>query len=595
MKAIEQSNLKAVLKLASLAVLFLAFSCSPETVNETEKNLEAAYAKSTNSIVKTLVKGAAISGANGIDIGSDGNLYIASVNDLEIIVLNKNNGKIIERIGQEKGVRGPDDLIFGPDGSLYWTNLLVGTVGRLEPDGTVTEQFVALGVNPITFSDDGRLFVALDFLGDGLYELDPNLTNPPRHIIESTEANPFPLGFLNSFDFGDDGFLYGPLFAAGMVIKVNVDPPVALPSSNPFGDGIAEVVATGFGVPAAAKFSPDGILHVLDQTGEVFQVNTETGEKTLFTVLQPGLDNLVFDEDGTLYITNADEGWVVEILPSGKARTISPGGIIAPAGLAVLEGANNHDALFEADLFQLRQFNGSSGQLENKYKGNLVPVPGETSLILPMNISADGDNLIISSWFSGRVQVFNPQTGNIEDVPLSPPGVPTVPIDALRFKGDIVVSDLGLGGVVLASTLAPILPIDGVSVFAPGGLATDGETVWAADWGSGLIWQIDFDGTTPNTPFPVDVRPMVNPEGLALDNEGRLLVVEAGASRLSRIDLSTGEVSVIAEGLEIGLPGLPGYPPTWAFDGVAVGLSGDIYVSGNTANLIYRITQNKVR
>ena len=55
-----------------------------------------------------------------------------------------------------------------------------GNVGMLRPDGSFRTQFVGPGVNPIELSDDGRLFVARDFLGDGLYELDPDLIAPPR-------------------------------------------------------------------------------------------------------------------------------------------------------------------------------------------------------------------------------------------------------------------------------------------------------------------------------------------------------------------------------------------------------------------------------
>ncbi len=257
MKTIEKTSVPSVLKLAFLAVFFLAFSCSPDTELGPEENLEAANAKTKKaspSVLKTLVKGAALSGANGIDVGPDGNLYVASVNGQEIVVMNKNNGKIIKRFGPEKGVLGPDDLVFGPDGTLYWTDILTGFVGRMTPDGQqLGYQFVAPGVNPIAFSEDGRLFVALDFLGDGLYELDPNLVDPPRAIISCPTG--FCLGFFNSFDFGADGGLYGPLFALGQVIRMNVD------------DGSYEVVASGFENPAAAKFGPDGMLYVLDQTG----------------------------------------------------------------------------------------------------------------------------------------------------------------------------------------------------------------------------------------------------------------------------------------------------------------------------------------
>ncbi len=587
MKTIEKLSVEAALKLAFLAVLFLAFSCSPDTALDPE-NLEVANAKSSsNSVLKVIARGANLHGANGIDIGPDGNLYVGSVNGEEIVVMDKQNGKIIKRLGHEVGVKGPDDLVFGPDGSLYWTNILVGTVGRLQPDGTTTEQFVAPGVNPITFSDDGRLFVALDFLGDGLYELDPNLSADPRPIIEATEANPFPLGFFNAFDFGADGRLYGPLFAAGLVISVDVGDPGDPVSLNPWGDGTIQVVATGFENPASAKFGPDGMLTVLDQTGEVFKVNPQTGEKTLFAHLESGLDNMVFDSDGTLYMTNNDHGWVAEILPSGKSRTISNGGMIRPMGLAVLPGSNNQDALFEADIFTLRQFNGLTGRKENIFRGALVPSGNSPSLVLPFSLSADGNNLVVSSWFSGAVQVFNPQANQVlEHYPMG------APIDAVRFKDDIVVSDLGLGGVVWASDHSMILPIDNANVFAPGGLATDGETVWMADWGTGIIWQIDFEGNTPSTPVPI-VFGLSFPEGLAFEKEGSLLVVETGTSRLSRIDLSTGEVTKVVDGLKLSGPGLDGFPPTWGFDGVAVGPSGDIYVSGGGANVIYRISQNK--
>ena len=78
-------------------------------------------------------------------------------------------------------------------------------------------------------------------------------------------------------------------------------------------------------------------------------------------------------------------------------------------------------------------------------------------------------------------------------------------------------------------------------------------------------------------------------EGLAVDQDGSLLVVEAKAGRLSRIDVVTGAVSVLAEGLELGSPGPPSMPPTWVFNGVAVGPSGAIYVTGDKSNVLYRL------
>ncbi|MFZ9004954.1 MAG: hypothetical protein ACO3AE_13110, partial [Robiginitalea sp.] len=65
------------------------------------------------------------------------------------------------------------------------------------------------------------------------------------------------------------------------------------------------------------------------------------------------------------------------------------------------------------------------------------------------------------------------------------------------------------------------------------GLASDGEILYAADWATGNIYKEDFSGN------PAEVIAVVSrPEGLALDREGRLLVVETGTSSLLQIDFS---------------------------------------------------------
>src|SRR5215218_9340863 len=112
-----------------------------------------------------------LNGPNGVNVGPDGKVYVASVLGDEITVHDPRTGAIVDRIGPERGVHGPDDVVVAPDGTVYWTELLAGNVGLLRPDGTFRTQFVGPGVNPIELSADGRLFVARVFLGDGLYEL----------------------------------------------------------------------------------------------------------------------------------------------------------------------------------------------------------------------------------------------------------------------------------------------------------------------------------------------------------------------------------------------------------------------------------------
>jgi sugar lactone lactonase YvrE len=104
------------------------------------------------------------------------------------------------------------------------------------------------------------------------------------------------------------------------------------------------------------------------------------------------------------------------------------------------------------------------------------------------------------------------------------------------------------------------------------------------------VWQVGFDGSAA-LPATVVAAELANPEGLAFDREGGLLVVESGAGRLSRIDLATGGVEEIASGLELGLAAIVGIPPAYLPNGVAVDASGAIYVTGDVGNVLYRITR----
>ena len=171
---------------------------------------------------KVLVKGSPIHGANGLAFDSHDRLHIASVIGREIVVMDPRTGKILNRLGPAVGVETPDDLTFGPLGSVYqddvfWTAIFTGEVGRLSPDGDkITAGLVFPGVNPITFSDDNRLFVAHDFWPfAGLYEIDPDGTLPPDELDPDFYN-------LNAFDFGPDGLLYGPIFQE-RILRIDVD------------------------------------------------------------------------------------------------------------------------------------------------------------------------------------------------------------------------------------------------------------------------------------------------------------------------------------------------------------------------------------
>ncbi|HEY31556.1 MAG TPA: hypothetical protein G4O10_00445 [Dehalococcoidia bacterium] len=523
---------------------------------------DATSAKKTkapfNGLGKVLVQGSPIHGSNGIMFDENDMLYIASAVGREIMIMDPKSGSIIDRLDTADGVQAPDDLAFGPDGSLYWTDILTGCVSRLDPEGNLSTQFVALGVNPITFSDDGRLFVALDFLGDGLYELDPNLVSSPTLI--STDW----LGFLNGMDFGPDGLLYCPVWTEGRVVSIDVD---AVPLEM-------VTVAEGFGIPAAVKFNSHGDLYVVDHmTGEILRVDVETGNKEIIATGLGGLDNLAFDSHDRLFVSQAQDGSIHQVLSSGKMRTVSKDGMTAPGGVAIMPNSDGGESVFVGDLWTLREFDGRTGRPISIYH-HYLGVPGITS---PQTVSTYGDNLILSSWFSNEVQVWNPETGTVvDDYPAF-----AVPLNAIGFQGDIVVAELMTGSVVRASDNSTIA----TGLLVPTGLAATEDDLWVCEWATGIVYQIVTDGAPTMTPVATGLS---YPEGLAVNLDGSLLVVESGVGQLSRIDLDNNTVSIVVDDLELGAEGVPGYPPTWGFSGVAVGSTGYIYVTGDIGNALYR-------
>ncbi len=498
-----------------------------------------------------LHRGSLLDGPNGIFFGPDDRLYVAAVFGGEITVLDPRSGRILDRLAADQGVLSPDDVTVGPDGTVYWTNIAAGTVGKLAPGGTVATQFVGFGVNPITLSDDGRLFVGFAFFGDGLAELDPDLVDPPQMLIPPSVP---PVG-LNGFDFGPDGLLYSPRMFTGEIVRIDVDAAVPVP----------EVVATGFVFPTAVKFNSNGELHVV-AGGDVFRLDLTTGSRTILMDTDGDTDNLAFDSNDRLYVSMLSSGTVLEVLPSGQARLLNPAGVGNPGGLAVLPAPGGGEDVYVADFFQLHRIDGPTGRL---IQTNVGAAP------MSVNVDATGSRLIVAGLFAGVVQVIEPITGAVVASYPAPAGVNAVP-----FDGDIAIAQLGPGTVV--NTAGAVLMGGPFGPFLPTGMASDGDTLYVADWATGIVWQLEAGGG--QTPLAFG---LARPEGLEL-REGELLVVEEGTKSLVSIDLASGARTVLVEGLPVGRDDAVGLfiPPYGMISDVALGPSGSVYITGDDPNSV---------
>ena len=532
-----------------------------------------ASAASLPTLPKILVRGAAIQGANGLAVDHAGRLLVASVWGQQITAVDRSTGRILQRYGPVvDGVQlgTPDDVAVGPDGSIYYTDIMGGNVGRISADGHLTKQPVATFNNPIAFDAKGRLFVAQAFQGDCLYEVDPALVKPPTKILCGSGAAGFP-DQLNGFDFGPDGMLYAPRPALGQIVRIDI------------ATKTVTVVASNLGGnPSSVEFDSGGHLYASLGQGPVVRVDTGTGAVTNVTTLPFGLDNMVFDSRGRLFVSNSDDGHVDRVLPAtGSHRQLLKGGMIIPGGVAVLPQATGGDRVVVADLWRVATYNGLTGRLLDLDAdfGAFGAVPGVTTT------AADGDHVILTSWIAEAVTIWDPAANARVDVY----GGFGLPLNAIRFGDDLVVAALGDAPVVRQAPGGTRTPLAVDSVLVPTGLAATADDLWVADWATGTVWQLVKDGTTLADPAVVTIG-LVQPEGLAVDRDGSLLAVEAGAGRLTRIDPATGARTVVATGLALGAAPPPGGPPTWVFNGVAVGPKGDIYVTGDTANVIYRFS-----
>jgi sugar lactone lactonase YvrE len=511
--------------------------------------------------ISVLAEGAPFHGANGMAFDANDQLHVASVLGNEIAVIDADTGEMISTVGQFHRVERPDDVAFGPDGSLYWTSFSTGEIGRVSPEGERTGQYIAPGVNSITFSDDGRLFVSLIFMADALYEVDPDFAGPPRLIAEN-------LGYLNGMDWGADGYLYGPIWRKGEVARI--DPRT----------GEVATVAAGFVIPAAVKFAPDGSLYVVDQVkGRVSSVDIATGDTRLIAEMMPGLDNLACNSEGRIFVSHGQDGIVYQVLPDGSTKTCCRGGMIAPGGVAVLSRPDG-ESVFVADFWTLREFDSETGEEKATHR-NRIGVPG--SITSPFTVSADGENLILTSWLPrGAVQVVSPGKAEVIEEYLDFPE----PINAIRFGKDIVVAERETGSLILIDHSDPANRITlATDMAAPAGLAAVDDDLWASDAVLGAVFKVVEDGSVLSPPRLI-ARDLATPEGLAVGPDGNLLVVESDAGRLSSIDAETGEVVTVVDGIT---PCLQSNHPTWIFNGVAVAPSGVIYVTCDAGNTLYRV------
>ena len=495
-------------------------------------------------------------GVHGLGIDPRGRLLAGSVVGQSLSLVDRESGAVRPFVGPPAGMA--DDVAFGPDGEVAWTAYLVGELRIRNAAGEIRTVASGLpGLNSLAYTEDGRLFATQVFMGDALYEIDRGGEQPPRKIIEG-------MGGLNGFEFGPDGHLYGPLWFKGEVVRVNVE------------SGEMDTVADGFRIPAAVNFDGQGRLYVVDSaTGELLRLRPDSGEKVRVARLKPSLDNLAIDKQaGLLYVSNMADNSIQEVdLADGRVRDLVRTRLAAPSGLAMVG-----DQLHIADTFAYRVMDTGSGDIRE------VGRMWASHLEYPLNAWADEHVVVLTSWATGTVQVFDRASGEMthgfHDF--------QAPHDAVQLAdGSLLVAELATGRLLRVSgEQGEQREAVVVALAGPAGMAfnadrstlfvtTAGGSVWAvnpADWSRRRV----RDG-------------LAMPEGISVSAAGKLLVMEVGKQRLLEVDPVDGATRTLAEDLPVGLPALEGLPPTGVFNDVVEAANGDLFFTADRDAGLYRL------
>ncbi|WP_168212785.1 MULTISPECIES: SMP-30/gluconolactonase/LRE family protein [unclassified Bradyrhizobium] len=540
----------------------LASSATVAAIILTTTILSTIGASAQTYEVTKLVPGSAFHGVHGLGIDKSGRLFAGSVAGAALYEVDRANGTAKIAIPSPEGMA--DDIAFAPDGTMAWTGFLTGDLYARKGDGPIKKLASGLpGINSLAYRKDGRLYATTVFLGDTLYEIDVEGVKPPRQIMEK-------MGGLNGFEFGSDDMLYGPLWFKGQVAKVDVD------------KAELTVVADGFKVPAAVNFDSKGNLWVVDTAlGQLVRVDPKSGAKKVVAQLKPSLDNLAIDDKDRIFVSNMADNGIQEVDPeTGAARQIIIGKLALPGGIGVVSDGDK-DTIYVADVFAYRTVDGTTGEVSEPARMHADGV----TLEYPMSATAKGNDVLLSSWFTGTVQVIDRKTGKTTEMLHGF----KAPHDAIKLSdGTILVNELGSKSLLRVSgehgkdRQVVVGGLEG----PVGMVAGPNDTVYVTEAFSGQVSKIESNGEKS-----VVAKDLKMPEGIALAPDGMLVVAEVGARRIVQIDPAKGTVTEIAANLPIGLAGAPGGLPTNIPTGVGVGASGTIYFSSDIENAIYKITK----
>ena len=497
--------------------------------------------------ITRLLPASGLYGANGMQFGPDGRLYVTQAFGSQITAVNVKTGglEVISPLGGP--IIAPDDVAFDSHGTMYVTEVMSARVCARTPDGKTRIVADNLpGANGITIHQD-RVFID-EFRGGGrIFELYPYSDRAPRMIADGLRGP-------NALMVGPDGKLYFPLVPQGEVWRVDIE------------TGAREKVVDGLKSPPAVKFNRKGELIVPQAgTGEVVRIDIHSGAKTVIAKVRPGIDNLAFSPDNRLFLSHFVDGGVAEVATDGSntERVLVPKGLVGPWGIACGDAGQLYlnDGLSLAILLPTKAISRLGGLLDNSFPGFVrslaAGAPGELWLT---TIAGD----VVQFFPDGRP--FKMLARKLQE----PYGIAPV------SSGAVVVAEKGSGKLLRVDAAGQTTTV--ASGFShPGEVvaASDGS-LFVSDVGAGRIARVEKDGSIATL-----VDGLSKPSGLAFLRQDTLLVLDRDTKELHSVNINSKQRQTLASSLPVGDPPGCSRGPMEFSGGLAVAQDGTVYIAGD--------------
>jgi streptogramin lyase len=223
---------------------------------------------------------------------------------------------------------GPDDLVLGPDGIIYLSDVVDGTVRQYRPDGSLKVFLSGLDEpEGMVVLPDGSLLIA-EQGKNRIVRVDPvtkqrstflNLRNKSDHIGID--------GIALAMERDSPARLIIPDSPNGTILQASLD-----------GQTVSQI-AQSFNRPTGVWVEPDGSLLIVDENSETLsRLHPDRKVEVLANYATP--DDVVEDPSGNIFVCSIGDGSIHLIRSASDKDEILMGGLSSPQGV-ILDNDGN--------------------------------------------------------------------------------------------------------------------------------------------------------------------------------------------------------------------------------------------------------------